>query len=314
MLSDLITTHGIDRMRWVLAFSIAAHAEQFSERAQQWADSVVPEGYPMDEAQEWILHDHFAETAALAEVIARKYARMHLIEDEQCATKLGTEDLTGKLLVIDHCIFTDDCRNGYAQLFYVTSAPEGSDSVEGYHLSNGQRQSFPRRLFFGVADEQIGLIELLFSLVICCLFTFIICLRRGKHSGERLRGSDLVFAQEVVGFDHFLQVDDLHFLRIGRVFHGLNAGLNVDEQTDLRLRTMMCLRLGMWLQGVFFLRLRFEEVFNRFLFKTGSKSSCPDRFCLVWEMVTEAPATFPKFDAIGLQEFLSELIHVATVV
>ena len=154
VLSDLITTHGIDRMRWVLAFSIAAHAEQFSERAQQWAASVVPEGYPMDEAQEWILHDHFAETAALAEVIARQYTRMHLIEENQCAAKIGEQDLTGKLLVIDHSIFTDDCRNGYAQLFYVTSAPEGSDSVKGYHLSNGQRQSFPRRLFFGAADEQ----------------------------------------------------------------------------------------------------------------------------------------------------------------
>lgn len=154
VLSDLITTHGIDRLRWVLAFSITAHADQFSERAQKWAASVIPEGYPMDEAQEWILHDHFAETEALAEVIARQYARMHLIEEEQCTAGIGTEDLTGKLLVLDHSIFTDDCRSGYAQLFYVTNAPEGSEQIEGYHLSNGQQQTFPRRLFFGIADEQ----------------------------------------------------------------------------------------------------------------------------------------------------------------
>lgn len=154
IIQDMIEDHGIDRMRWVLAFSIAAHAEQFSERAQQWAASVVPEGYPMDEVQAWTMHDHFAETAVLAEAVAQKYARMHLIEENQCTAEIGTEDLTGKLLVIDHNIFTDECRTGYAQLFYVTNAPEGSENVEGYHLSNGQRQSFRRDLFFGIADEQ----------------------------------------------------------------------------------------------------------------------------------------------------------------
>lgn len=64
---QLLKEFGIDRMQWVLAFSIQANREHFNEAAQKWASSIVPKNFPMEEAQSWIIPDHFAETAVLAE-------------------------------------------------------------------------------------------------------------------------------------------------------------------------------------------------------------------------------------------------------
>lgn len=151
---ELLESYGLDRLQWVLAFSVYANAGHFSENSRKWAASVVPENYPMHEAEKWILHDNFEQTALFAKSIAWQFNQFHLLDISACRGKTENQDFTGKLLILNPRVLGDSCKSPTAQYVYATGFQEKNRTVEGYFLSNGQKAEFRQRNFLGIADTE----------------------------------------------------------------------------------------------------------------------------------------------------------------
>ena len=153
-LCKMMKNYGIDRIKWVLAFSIHAHAEHFNEQAQAWAETVVPENYPMEEAKYWILSDHFPEIAVLASGIARQTAKFGMLDASACSEKMNQQNPAGKLLILRSGILGDSCKVKEAQYFYCSGYNDENGFIRGYFLVNGQKEAFRKMDFLGIADEK----------------------------------------------------------------------------------------------------------------------------------------------------------------
>ena len=151
---ELLKTYGLDRLQWVLAFSVRANAEHFSENALKWTNSVIPENYPMQEAEDWILHSHFDQIAVLAESIAWHFNRFHLLDISACSERIENQNAAGNLLILNPKVLSDSCKSSEAQYFYAAGIHEKTGYIHGYFLSNGQKAEFEQRNFLGIADKE----------------------------------------------------------------------------------------------------------------------------------------------------------------
>ncbi|MEE5994421.1 MAG: YodL domain-containing protein [Oscillospiraceae bacterium] len=151
---EILENYGLDRLQWVLAFSIRANAEHFNENAIKWADSVIPENYPMHEAKNWILHNNFGEISAIAESVAWMFNRFHLLNRSACSEKINGENVAENLLILNPKLLQDGSKSPQAQYFYATGIQEKTGYVEGYFLANGQKAEFEQRNFLGIADAK----------------------------------------------------------------------------------------------------------------------------------------------------------------
>ncbi len=150
----ILGTYGLDRLQWILAFSIHANAEHFTENACKWADSVIPENYPMHEAKDWILHSQFRQIATVAESIAWQFRKFCLLDRSACSEKLRGDNFIGNLLILNPKILSDSCKSLTAQYFYATGTENKTGDIEGYFLANGQKSVFEQRNFLGIADRK----------------------------------------------------------------------------------------------------------------------------------------------------------------
>jgi len=150
----LLEAFSIDRLMWVLAFSVWACPEEFSGKIVRWAASVIPEHFPMQETTQWILHGHFDEISWMTEKIAHHWQDMGLLDFSACSEKIGNQDCTKKLLILHPATLSDSAKSPVAQYFYATDAPQNSAYIRGYHLSNHQEMTGHRRNFLGIADEE----------------------------------------------------------------------------------------------------------------------------------------------------------------
>ncbi len=150
----ILKTYGLDRLQWILAFSIHANAEHFTENACKWADSVIPENYPVQEAERWILHGRFPQIAAVAESVARQFRKLRLLDSSACSEKIENQDLSGKLLIVNPRMFRDGSKSPEVQYFYATGTENKIGDIEGYFLANGQKETFRKMDFLGIADRK----------------------------------------------------------------------------------------------------------------------------------------------------------------
>ena len=151
---EILEIYGLDRLLWVLAFSVRANAEHFSENALKWTNSVIPENYPMQEAEDWILHSHFDQITVLAESIAWHFNRFHLLDISACSERIENQNAAGNLLILNPKVLSDSCKSSEAQYFYAAGIHEKTGYIHGYFLSNGQKAEFEQRNFLGIADKE----------------------------------------------------------------------------------------------------------------------------------------------------------------
>ena len=143
---NLLRDFGIDRLMWVTACTMAQAGENAFTRA------VIPDGYPVREAQEWALPDA-AGLADFAEQLSQKYAELGLIGAEYCTGELGQEDASGRLLIVNPRVLEDSVKAPHFQLFYATQAPAESYFIKGISLADGQEIEMKRSSFLGVGNE-----------------------------------------------------------------------------------------------------------------------------------------------------------------
>lgn len=78
----------------------------------------------------------------------------NLVDASKCEGRLGEQNVTGRLLILNPNVLADGYKSPYAQYMYATEAPECSEFVKGYFLVNGQSAEFHRSDILGIADEK----------------------------------------------------------------------------------------------------------------------------------------------------------------
>ena len=150
---SLLQEFGIDRLMWVTAFALHEAPGMAGILAWVWADSVIPQGYPMDEGKEWTITAGAEYLVPFAEQLGKLYESFGLIGEQYTTEPMDQSDVTGKLLIVDPRVLADDVKIPHFQLFYAQDGGENKQFIQGISLADGQSFMMRRSSFLGIGNE-----------------------------------------------------------------------------------------------------------------------------------------------------------------
>ena len=156
----LCREYGIDRVGWVLAATILSADWDLRYRPanRNWAEEISFPSAELDNASSYCLRSHPEIVNGLADMYREYIRSLGLYGTEDCVRDSRSENYADRLLILKAEILKDEYRSGDYQLFFARSG-FGCDSLKigkkvfGEFLIDGEKASFSRQDFCGIADE-----------------------------------------------------------------------------------------------------------------------------------------------------------------
>ena len=159
---DLCEIHGIDRVGWVLANTVQ-HNDldgRYRPDNRKWANEfIIPKGEAIDYTFGFCVNNHPEIINDLINQYRKHLLSLNIQGEQSVIQSEELQNYTNKLLILRPEVLCDEYKNGDNQYFYAESGfgcdPDSNGrKVFGHFLKDGEKTSFNRSDFFGIADEE----------------------------------------------------------------------------------------------------------------------------------------------------------------